>query len=298
MKEKRITILMPAKNAAKYVPSTLRSIANQSCKNLIRLSVVYAESFDNTLHLIEENCRELGLDCEIIEETRNIYESVCNAILGIQTDYFGVMCFSDGYLWSSYIESAVLRLDVNSFASYVHSDLHTVSSNGNLVTALAVRNFLRPESGSAFTANVCLLDDGINELTFIARSAAAKQLLQIAKNNSRLWTSPYGALFTMYLVFGCTGEFIHKYSVFGRHHVDSRNNNQEICRHDTKWTYVYNRARSDVLLKVKEGQLKWRDGNLEQLSNESNERYNIEFLDQCSYITALLNSSHSNIICT
>jgi len=280
---------MPAKNASRYLRRTLESIAKQTAKKDLKVLMVYAESFDDTLAEFKEICKELELEQEVLVEKDSLYHSVYTAFDSIATEYYSVMCFSDAYISDSYLEDAMQALDTNSLASYVHADILTLYENGYIRNGLEVRNIIRSESGSRFTANICMVDDGINELTLVGRSQQTKVLLAIARSNRRLFVNPYGALFTMYLVFGCTGVFIPRYAVYGRHHKDSRNNDKELSEHDGQWKKVYDAARRKTMQDIISGRLRWRDGKLQQIIEDEQQEQSKKFIAQLNYIDSVVN---------
>ena len=289
---KKITLIMPAKNASRYLEKTLVSVAQQTVKNQVLIRMILGESADDTRPKFERLCRKLSLDYIIAEEKEDLYISVYNAFYSVQTDYFAIMCFSDAYTSTTYLEEAINSLDTNLDASYVHADILTLYGNGSLSNGLAVRESVRSESGSRFTANVCLINDGINELTLVGRSSSAKSLLRIAMHNSNLYINPYGALFTMYLLFGCTGIFIPRFSVLGRHHSDSRNNDKALSEHDAQWLKVYNPVRQLTLHNIVNGTYVWRDGLLETIKGSKSRIYMDACREQINYIQSLFASNH------
>ena len=285
--KKRLTLVMPAKNASKYLRNTLSCVANQTIKNALTIRMLLGPSSDDTQVEFECICQEFGIDYVILEERISIYETVWKALSSVETDYFGFMCFSDGYLCNSYLEDAVLALDSNPSASYAHSDIHTLSMNGKYITALPLRNIIRPMSGPAFTANICYLDDGINELTLVGRSAQAKELLDIAYHSEKLYINVFGALFSMYLIFGCSGIFVPKFCVFGRHHADSRNFNKALITHDSQWTLAYNRIRGSILNEIVRFNYKWRNGFLDELPTDECHKSTQDCLRQLEYMASV-----------
>ena len=60
-----LTLVMPAKNAAKYVERSLSSVAAQQGSDELKLLVVYAESEDNTLEMIIDFCESNSINYEI-----------------------------------------------------------------------------------------------------------------------------------------------------------------------------------------------------------------------------------------
>ena len=288
MTHKKLTIIMPAKNASKYIEKTLETIARQTYREMIQIHMIYAESRDDTRERFEETCKKHKLTYIIENEEESIYRSTWDIFGKIVTPYFGIMCFSDGYLSDSYLEEAATALDNNKNASYAHSDLHTMLRNGKYTVALPIRCWIRPESGSAFTANICCANDGINELTLVGRTEQAKTLLAIAERKQKLRVNPYGALFTMFLCFGCTGVFIPRISVYGRHHGDSRNANKTLAEHDGQWIETFNKARIDVITKIQLGEYKWRDGQLVEIEYEENIKATNEFKKQMEYISTII----------
>ena len=281
--KKKLTLIMPAKNAVSHLRNTLSSVGKQTLKQSITIRMLLGESADNTGAEFEKICREHGIDYIVHEERTSFYETMWKAFSSVDTDYFGFMCFSDGYLCNRYLENAVLALDSDSSASFVHADLHTLLLNGKYTTALPLRNIIRPVSGSAFTANICCLNDGINELTFVGRSAQAKELLDIAYFSEKMFTNVFGALFTMYLVFGCSGIFVPRFCVFGRHHSGSRNFNMAIIRHDSQWTAPYDQIRRKVQNEIILNNYRWRDGALNELSTYESLRSTHDYLYQLEY---------------
>jgi glycosyltransferase involved in cell wall biosynthesis len=284
---KKLTLIMPAKNAAKYLENTLLSISRQTAKDQITIKMILGDSEDDTRSKFQELCNRFCLDYIITEESGDYYISVYQAFFSLKTDYFAIMCFSDAYISQTYLEDAIKALDNNIDASYVHADILTLYENGSLRNGLYLREIVRSESGPRFTANICLIDDGINELTFVGRANQAKILLQIAIRNRKLSVNPYGALFTMYLIFGCTGVFTPRFSSFGRHHEDSRNNNKQLAEFDGQWREIYTLAQKLTLNNIIEGRYAWRNGLLETISSNKHIDYMSEFQLQINYIQFL-----------
>ncbi|KZR79923.1 hypothetical protein PMIT1342_01868 [Prochlorococcus marinus str. MIT 1342] len=288
---KKLTIVMPAKNASHYIRNTLQSIALQTCKNEILISMLYAESNDDTLELFKLTCAEFGIDYEILYEGNSYYQSIYDLYQNVKTEYFSVTCFSDAYINQHYLEEAMYIMRNNKNISYVHADLYTKALNGQLVPALQQRLVVKPESGSRFHANIIMLNDGVNELTWVGRTQQMQELQTIGIKSNSLRYNVIGGCFVMYMIMGCTGHYVNRYSAFGRHHHDSRNFQKSIQKDDQKWAYLFEYATKQAELKLKEDSYIWRDAYLQKLDSSNRERFNQEYRSQQDYINMLLSNS-------
>ena len=282
----KITIIMPAKNAEKFVERTLQSVANQSYKKNIEILCVYAHSDDNTLDSIKDVCKREELSLRIHYEKGKFNPELSQEILPtIRTKYFAFMCFSDEYYKNTYIEDSVNVLENCSHFSFVHSNVYTMYHDKarniqSLGPGLLIRQAIPPESGARMFANCELIGDSIHELTFVCRTATANNLL-ISQNISQdLIHNTFGSLFVGLFLNGCIGYYDHSYSSVGFHHDNQASLNPDIDRLNGRYRLKHEKLRTKINQMISQNQYFWKDPSLSpfaldmqhQLCKEYNEQ--------------------------
>lgn len=277
---------MPAKNASRYVQRSLASVAAQSASDSLELLVVYAESDDNTLDLITSFCNQNHISLRIWHQKYDMNRDLADAILGITSPYFAFLCFSDEYLDSSYLLDSVEILKADDSLSYVHSNLYT-KSGLSLSPSFLVRSLVPPTSKSTFFANVTLLGDGINELTYVGVTKTAQHIINEFRASDFFVRNTFLSLFYFLFLYGYTGHYLPRFASIGYHHADSRNNQPQFTGPDQALIRSYHRKIALIPKLILTGRLVWMSSDSTPLPPDLQKIYTEQYLRQVSYIEHL-----------
>ena len=281
-----LTLVMPAKNAARYVERSLSSVAAQHGSDSLELLVVYAQSDDNTLESITNFCKANNITCRIWHQIYDMNRDLADAILTITRPYFAFLCFSDEYLDTRYLLDSVDVLRTDDSLSYVHSNLYTKSGT-SLFLSLPVRSLVLPTSKSSFYANATLLGDGINELTYVGVTQTAQHLISQFRGIDFFVRNTFLSLFYYLFLYGYTGHYLPRFSTIGYHHPDSRNNQPQLTGPDEAVIRSYKRKMILIPNLISQGRMRWMSSRNTPLSARLQKAYNLSYFDQIEHIKNL-----------
>ena len=288
--DKLLTVIMPAKNASRFIERSLGSIRKQTLVEKISVLLVYAKSNDNTLNLVKEYCNKFNLDLHIYHEKGELNPEMTSFIIpSIETKYFCFMCFSDEYIRPQYLEEAVTLMEADSKYSYVHSNIYTMFNGDNLNKCflrpgLFNRQLVPSQSGAAMFSNLIALDDSINELTFICRTKTAKSILEIHKYSYKLRHNVFGSIFLGLFLNGCIGYYISNFSTIGYHHENQAGMNPEVEDKCGLYREKFNQLRTKLDQLITQSRSFWKDPNMTPFPMEIQKKLNEQYFYQHSMI--------------
>jgi glycosyltransferase involved in cell wall biosynthesis len=126
MESPLVSIVIPAYNAARFLPDTLRSLQNQTYKN-IEVIVVNDGSTDDTTAVCLENRKELNL--RVIEQANGGVSRARNAGLADVNGEFIALLDADDFLLPQSILKKVNLLIANPELAFVYSEVTYVDEN-------------------------------------------------------------------------------------------------------------------------------------------------------------------------
>ena len=283
-----ITIVLPAKNAARYIKRTISSISEQTISSLVVVQVLFATSTDNTEDILASELRKAGLSFEFVYDNRPLNEALLDSFMSVKTKYSVFMCLSDQYISPAYLERAVSLLESNDYSrSFCHANVLTgIPRDGGYTyqPGMYSRSLYQPLGGAGFYANFAHCDDGLNELALVYRSSTLKLILQGHCYRSCLKSNILGSIIMATFACGLIGYYLPIYSTIGYHHHDSRNFDKKIQMNDSAWTPLYEAVRGQVRNKIHASSFIWSDPELSPYPKDLQSRFYGEYFAQLSII--------------
>ena len=122
---KKVSIIIPTYNGAKYIKETIDSCLNQSYKN-IEIIVVDDCSSDSTVDILKSYENRIHLT--INKTNQGIVKNLNNMTLGLESEYF-IFLGHDDILPTNHIEIMIGEFDDDTIA--VHCNSMGIDGNGN-----------------------------------------------------------------------------------------------------------------------------------------------------------------------
>lgn len=173
--DKLVSIIMPVLNNEKYLDESIKSILNQSYKN-IELLILDDGSKDKSLSIIERHALESKNIRIISRDNKGVSNSICEMIKFANGDYIGRMD-GDDVSYENRIETQVKFLeehgDVSLVGSYVDVDIVDYKNNSDKEMCERIFNFkIDKHCPSAKIFNKNMICHG----TFLARANLFKKI--------------------------------------------------------------------------------------------------------------------------
>ena len=287
---KLLTVIMPAKNASCFIERSLGSVRRQTLIERISILLVYAESNDKTLELVQRYCRNFNINLDVYYEKGELNPEMSSTIIpSIKTKYFCFMCFSDEYIRPSYLHEAVTLLEAEPSYAYVHSNLYTMYVDVNSKTqflrpGLLNRQLFPPQSGPAMFCNLIGVDDSINELTFICRTATAKAILDVHQHSYKLKHNVFGSIFIGLFINGCIGYYFSNFSAIGYQHENQAGMNPEVESKCGLYRDVFSLLRSKLHQLIICSSTFWKSPDMAPFPREMQEECRKGYFEQVDMI--------------
>jgi glycosyltransferase involved in cell wall biosynthesis len=284
----RISVVIPVKNASRYVKQTIDSIAFQACKSLIDLEFLYAKSSDNTLEIIKFTCSKNRINFHIHFEEESYFVSLSKLVLGLKNPYFTFFCCSDEYICDNFLITACDLLSHDDEISFVHSDILGCGAVGSsrIRPGMAHRTLIKGEGAARFYANVSMLNEIMADLACVFKTKTILQLLQSYARSGSTQSNTFGEITIALLASGCIGEYIDRYSVIGHDHADSLTNDPN-SRSNLSWGLMCNKLVGGLHDWISSSGFKWRDSNLAPLHCIRQKELRKEYFSQRDLISRI-----------
>ena len=289
----RTSIIIPVKNASKYIKHTIDSIGTQAHKDLIDLEFLYAESGDNTLELIKIAAIENNLNFNIHFEEKLYLTSLNKLVLQIKNPCFTFFCCSDEYINDDFLSNACDILFRNEEISFVHSDVLACNSRGSsrIRPGMNHRSIFKGAGAGRFYANISLLNEIMADLATVFRTSTVLQLLQAYTRNGSNKSNTFGEITIALFASGCIGHYIDRFSVIGHDHEDSLTNNI-VNRPNLSWGILCSKLVKKLSFWIESEGFKWRDSNLVPFTYKKQNELRTEYYSQRDLILRIARRNH------
>ncbi len=144
IKNPKVTIVTVCFNSEKYIEDTIKSVLNQSYKN-IEYIIIDGASRDNTLKIINKYKDNFGNRLKVISQKDNgIYDAMNKGISHSTGEIIGLIN-SDDYLANEYIIEKVVKNFIKNSCDLVYGDLEFIDNNNPSVVVRKWRSGIYKE---------------------------------------------------------------------------------------------------------------------------------------------------------
>lgn len=212
----KLTIVIPSKNQAQYIPDLLNGLKAQTFQDF-QLLVIDAGSTDETRKLFENYNKGKFININL-----DANDAIWHGINLVDTEYLMIGTTSD-YLYSiHWLEYAVLKLETDSELSLVWASSANINQVGYFVDIWGARYFHNKPPKKTNYFPYWLYNFYLPELNYVVRSSVYQNCLKNYKND----VSTYNTSVLLYFLFNFTKsgylqEYLPEIAHAGRAHEGS-----------------------------------------------------------------------------
>jgi glycosyltransferase involved in cell wall biosynthesis len=212
----KLTIVIPSKNQAQYIPDLLSGLKAQTFQDF-QLLVIDAGSTDGTKKIFETYNK-----AKLIDINLNANDAILYGISLVDTKYLMIGTTSD-YLYSiHWLEVAVNKLEADNELSLVWASSANINQMGSFIDIWGARYFHNNPPSKIHYFPYWLYSYYLPELNYVVRSAVYQKCIKNYSNDiSKYETSVLLYFLFNFTKFGYLQEYIPEIAHAGRAHEGS-----------------------------------------------------------------------------